>query len=47
MKFYHEFAANVTRDPTGYKTLKRVLGEDDMQAFRRKWEKFVLELRSP
>jgi len=47
VKFYHEFAANVTRDPTGYKTLKRVLGEDDMQAFRRKWEKFVLELRSP
>jgi hypothetical protein len=47
VKFYHEFVANVTRDPTGYKTLKRVLGEDDMETFRRKWEKFVLELRSP
>jgi hypothetical protein len=47
LKFYHEFAANATRDPTGYKTLKRVLGENDMQAFKGKWEKFVLELRSP
>jgi hypothetical protein len=47
VKFYHEFAANSTRDPTGYKTLKRVLGEDDMQAFKRKWEKYVLALRSP
>jgi hypothetical protein len=47
VKFYHEFAANAPRDPTGYNTLKRVLGEDDMQAFKTKWEKFVLSLRSP
>jgi len=44
-KFYHEFAANVKRDPTGLQTLKRVLGEDDMAAFKRKWEKFVQSLR--
>jgi hypothetical protein len=25
--------------------LKRVLGEEDMDAFQRKWEKFALELR--
>jgi len=25
--------------------LKRVLGEKDMESFRRKWEKFVLGLR--
>jgi hypothetical protein len=47
VKFYHEFAANAQRDPTGYKTLKRVLGEHDMQAFKRQWEKLALELRSP
>lgn len=47
VKFYHEFVANGKHDPTGYNTLKRVLGEDDMQAFKKKWEKFVLELRSP
>jgi len=47
LKFYHEFVANAGRDPTGYNTLKRVLGEDDMDGFKKKWEKFVLELRSP
>jgi hypothetical protein len=47
VKFYHEFAANVKRDPTGYNTLKRVLGEDDMPAFKKKWEQFILQLRSP
>jgi len=45
-KFYHEFVANVDRDPGGYATLKRVLGETDMQAFKKKWETFVLGLRS-
>lgn len=33
-------------NPTGYATLKRVLGETDMEAFSKKWEKFVLELRT-
>ena len=46
VKFYHEFVANAHRDPTGYATLKRVLGETDMQAFKQKWEQFVLGLRS-
>jgi hypothetical protein len=47
VKFYHEFAAHVKQDRTGYETLKRVLGEGDMEAFGKKWEKFVLDLRSP
>ena len=47
VKFFHEFVANVKRDPTGYATLQRVLGESDMAAFKIKWEKFILELRSP
>jgi hypothetical protein len=46
VKFYHEFAASVKDDPTGYATLKRVLAERDMEAFQKKWEKFVLELRA-
>ena len=45
-KFYHEFVANAKKDPTGYETLKRILGEDDMLAFKKKWEKFILGLRS-
>ncbi len=32
-------------DPSGYRTLQRVLGEDDMDAFRKRWEAFVLGLR--
>ena len=45
VKFYHEFAGNAKEDPTGYETLKRVLGEKDMDAFQKKWEKFILGLR--
>jgi hypothetical protein len=45
VKFYHQFVADAQRDPTGYATLKRVLGENDMDAFKRKWETFMLGLR--
>ncbi len=46
-KFYKEFLANHRKDPTGYKTLTKVLGEDDMAAFQKKWEKFVMGLTFP
>lgn len=45
VKFYREYVANADKDPTGYATLQRVLGEKDMLAFQKKWEKFVLGLR--
>ncbi len=45
IKFYQEFHASQTHDPSGYKTLQRVLGESDMEAFKDQWEKFVLGLR--
>jgi hypothetical protein len=45
-KYYREFVANAKNDPTGIATLKRVLGEKDMSAFEKKWEKFILGLRS-
>jgi hypothetical protein len=45
-KFYREFVANARRDPSGVNTLKRVLGEDDLAAFQKQWEKWVLGLRS-
>jgi hypothetical protein len=44
VKFYKEFYAHRLDDPTGYKTLQSVLGESDMDAFQRRWEKFVLDL---
>lgn len=35
-KFYRGFVANAKSDPTGFNTLKRVLGEEDMVAFQKK-----------
>jgi len=43
-KFYKEFVANAKADPTGYKTLQRVLGEREMVAFQRRWTAFILKL---
>ena len=44
--FYHKFYKNRKSDPTGYKTLKKILGEKgkDMEAFQKEWEEFVLKL---
>jgi hypothetical protein len=44
--FYHEFAAGVKQDPTGYETLQRVLRVNDMEAFRKQWEDFILHWRT-
>ena len=44
VKFYREFTANAKTDPTGYKTLQKVLSVRDMNAFQRRWERFVMNL---
>ena len=44
-KYYHEFHRSAADDPTGYETLKRILDEEDMEAFQEKWTEYVLELR--
>ncbi len=46
-RFYREYVANVATDPTGYAPLQHLLGEEDMVAFQRKWEAFVLKLTPP
>ena len=46
--YYKKFRGNCAKDPTGYKTLQEVLGrkgEDEMQAFQKEWEKWVLKLK--
>ncbi|HWT00177.1 MAG TPA: hypothetical protein VN256_08015 [Pyrinomonadaceae bacterium] len=43
-RFYKEFHDRRKDDPTGYQTLQMILGESDMTAFQKKWEKFVLDL---
>jgi len=45
VKFYREFHARQKEDPGGYQTLQKILTEADMDAFKTKWEKYVLGLR--
>jgi hypothetical protein len=47
VKFYRDFVAAQKEDPTGYKTLQKVLGEKDMEAFRKRWEAYVMKLTFP
>ena len=44
VRFYQEFLADRAADPTGFDTLRRVLAAEDMDAFKKDWEKFVLGL---
>jgi len=46
-RFYREFLANSAADPTGVQTLRSVLGQQDLSAFKRQWEQWVLGLRLP
>lgn len=45
VKFYREFVARQKDDPAGYATLRRILGVRDMNAFKLRWEKYVLSLQ--
>ena len=50
VQFYRDFTKPQKEDPTGYNTLRFTLagiGENDMEAFRKKWEAWVVELKSP
>lgn len=47
IEFYQEFYGNRKQDPTGFQTLKRILNEQNMEAFKEKWEAFVLKLTFP
>ena len=46
-RFYKEFTPHAKDDPTGYKTLVKILDEKDMAAFQKRWEAFVMKLRFP
>jgi hypothetical protein len=45
--FYQRFRTSAAQDPTGYQTLRAVLGHPDMAVFQRQWERYVLGLRFP
>ncbi|HVQ39646.1 MAG TPA: hypothetical protein VMS31_19055 [Pyrinomonadaceae bacterium] len=44
-EFYQEFLTRQKDDPGGFKSLQKVLAERDMNAFKTKWEKYVMGLR--
>lgn len=44
-KYYAEFVANSKDDPSGYKTLQKILATDDIPAFQKKWAQYVLGLK--
>ncbi|MCA9523486.1 MAG: hypothetical protein KC609_21070, partial [Myxococcales bacterium] len=44
-RYYRAFLENRRRDPSGYKTLRKILGNPDMTQFQRQWERYVLGLR--
>jgi len=43
--FYQQFHSHQKEDPSGFNTLQKVLEERDMDLFKTKWEKYVLDLR--
>jgi len=47
VKFYHEFYDHRTEDPTGYQIVKRILGVEDMDSFKKTWEQYILALTFP
>ncbi|MHC4097054.1 MAG: C39 family peptidase [Planctomycetota bacterium] len=47
VKFYNAFSTNVNKDPSGYETLKKILNENNMKDFKKRWEKWVLKLHFP
>ena len=47
VKYYNEFRKNSKADPTGYKTLQKVLSVEDMKKWQEMWEKWILTLHFP
>jgi hypothetical protein len=46
-RYYREFLRDHERDPTGYRTLIRLVKNPDPDAFQEQWERYVLGLRFP
>ena len=45
-RYYDWFSAGVAADPTGYKTLVRVLGNPNMAKFEKQWQDWALALEA-
>jgi len=42
--YYREFSTNFKDDPTGYKSLKKILKVEDMDKFTKEWKEYILKL---
>ena len=47
VRYWRELRAQAAVDPTGYAALQAVLGEQDLAAFQKRWQKWVLGLQFP
>jgi len=47
VRYFHAFRRNAAEDPTGYETLRRILGNPDMTVFQKEWSTFVRKLTFP
>lgn len=47
LPFWKAYLQDRTTDPSGYSTLLKVLGEKDLDAFKKRWETEVLKLTFP
>lgn len=45
MELYHRYRKRRGVDPTGVDTLRGILGTTDLEAFRARWERWVMGLR--
>jgi len=45
-RYYEQFSAGVRADPTGYKTLVKVLGDPNMARFEKQWQAWALALEA-
>lgn len=43
--YYHAFVAAAAGDPTGWETLRGIVGYDDMERFELDWRRYVMGLR--
>ncbi len=46
-EFYRRFLRQRATDPSGHATLQELLAEEDMVAFQRRWDEYVLRLTFP
>jgi len=46
-EYYRAFCHDAKVDPSGVRTLKRLLKEDDLEAFQKHWQGYVLGLKLP